>query len=65
MSNRENRGYNDRHYKCGDYDIFVREHRRSYDRHDYRNNERTEGSRLFEIIGLIIGVAMLIASFNM
>ena len=66
MNNRRNRNYNDRHYECGDYDIFVREHRRNYDRHDYRNNddECTEGSHFFEIVCLIIGVALLFISFG-
>lgn len=73
MNNRRNRNYNNRHYECGNYDIFVREHRSNYDRHNYRNNdnyynnndEYSEGSHFFEIVGLIIGIAMLIACFNM
>lgn len=64
MSNRRNRNYNDRHYECGDYDIFVREHRRSYDKYDYYNNDKgTRGAPLIEIIGAIVGVALLLVSF--
>lgn len=64
MSNRKNRNYNDRHYEYGDYDIFVREHRRSYDRHDYHNNDKgTSGAPWIEIIGAIVGIALLLVSF--
>ena len=55
------REYNDRRYECGDYDIFVRKHRRSYDYHN--NDKSTSGAPWIEIIGAIVGIALLFASF--
>lgn len=63
--NRRNRNYND--FECG---IFVREPRNN--NYSYRNNDygyyndydNTSGSHFFEIIGLIVGVALLIVAFS-